>query len=239
MGGHAAQEERLTVQRWPISYNRFGFILLGWAALFLLNACATETSDHDGRLGDFVEELIYGGPFDAAIPQARGVWRWTGEITVAVQGPGSGTYQDTILDRTRSMARLAGLAVRPADEGEAATFVVRLSTETNFEVRREFVRCYANLDSKDGRIVSAQVVISLGNAKAPPPCMAHELMHAFGFGNHSAIVRSVLSPVHGETDLTPWDRLALRVLYDRRLKPGMSRNAARPVIDELIDEFLN
>ena len=48
----------------------------------------------------------------------------------------------------------------------------------------------------------------------------------FGFRYHSGIVRSILSPAHGEEDFTHWDELMLTTLYNDRLTPGSSRAEA-------------
>jgi len=51
-------------------------------------------------------------------------------------------------------------------------------------------------------------------------CFVHELGHGLGF-YHAHDYDSVMSYTYRRTDVTPLDVLMLRVLYDRRLKPGM------------------
>ena len=63
-------------------------------------------------------------------------------------------------------------------------------------------------------------------------------MHALGFRFHSGRLRSVLSPVHGERRFTEWDRLAIRALFDSRLRPGMPREEALPLLREILAELL-
>lgn len=217
-------------------FRRLVLGLFGLVAYFGLASCTTV--DPKPRLADFVEELIFGGAYDAGLVRAKRVRRWDGDIVFDVAGPDSETHRQAILEVSRTMAELSGLNFRPVEDGEEATLMVRLTDKSVFEFRDELFDCYTDVTSSRGRIVAAEVVIGMAGADSPRFCLAHELMHAFGFGNHSAIVRSSLSPMHDEPDLTPWDRLALLVLYDVRLKRGMPPSLARPVIDELIAEKL-
>jgi hypothetical protein len=75
-----------------------------------------------------------------------------------------------------------------------------------------------------------------GNLQA---CLSHEIMHAMGFLNHSPILPSTLSPLHAEQDFTLWDEVALRVLYDDRLRPGMTEDEAMPIARQIIRELRN
>ena len=78
----------------------------------------------------------------------------------------------------------------------------------DFLINREHVPCYARLNLDDHLITRAEVQISIAEPELIDHCLAHELMHVFGFRYHSGIVRSVLSPAHGNPELlTPWDEL--------------------------------
>lgn len=67
-------------------------------------------------------------------------------------------------------------------------------------------------------------------------CLAHEMMHVIGFVGHPHDSNSVLSYVYNNTDFTEIDRMIVRVLYDRRLKPGMRHlEAVAAARDALVD----
>jgi hypothetical protein len=79
-------------------------------------------------------------------------------------------------------------------------------------------------------------------------CLRHELMHALGFDNHwhgagvDAAMPSVLAPrdtADRVADFSPWDEVAIRALYDRRLAPGMPRHLALPLASRIVDELLD
>jgi hypothetical protein len=67
-------------------------------------------------------------------------------------------------------------------------------------------------------------------------CLAHEMMHVIGFVGHPHDSNSILSYVYNNTDFTEIDRMMVRVLYDRRLRPGMRHiQAIATARDVLVD----
>jgi len=67
-------------------------------------------------------------------------------------------------------------------------------------------------------------------------CIRHELAHVVGFGGHVSSVPSTLIHAGADPGLTAADRLALSILYDSRLRPGMTSAEARPVVAAIIRE---
>jgi len=208
----------------------------GLLAFALLVGCsAPEVPDE--RLVRFVDELTFGGPFDAHHEQDKRVARWSGDLRVAITGPGAEDYREPLAGHVASMAALSGLEAQMLAEGdEDANVVVELVEELDFLINREYVNCYAHLQGRGNRFEEATVYIGVAQSEGFQKCVVHELMHVFGFRYHSGIIRSVLSPVHGEAELTEWDALALRVLFDSRLEVGAPRNRALPIIQRVIRE---
>lgn len=67
-------------------------------------------------------------------------------------------------------------------------------------------------------------------------CLAHEMMHVIGFVGHPHDSNSVLSYVYNNTDFTEIDRMVVRVLYDKRVKPGLRHIEAIAIArDALVD----
>ncbi len=205
-------------------------------AIVVLAGC-TGPEVRDERLVRFVDELVFGGPFDAHHKQDKRVTRWSGDMRVAITGPGAEDHGERLAGHVASMAALSGLDARMVAAGEDdANVVVKLIDERDFLVNREHVDCYAHLQGQGNRIDKATVYIGTAKAGGFQDCVAHELMHVFGFRYHSGIVRSVMSPAHGEHELTEWDKLAFRVLYDPRLEVGAPRDQALPTIRQIIRE---
>jgi hypothetical protein len=72
-------------------------------------------------------------------------------------------------------------------------------------------------------------------------CIGHEAIHAIGLSGHpwSPDIPSVMIK-YGEAshDMTPWDELVVRALYDPRLKIGMTQEEAAPIVRRIMAERL-
>ena len=69
-------------------------------------------------------------------------------------------------------------------------------------------------------------------------CAYHELLHAFGLSNHDQRnVWTTLNQNRMVGYLTAYDRDLLGILYDRRVRPGMSPAAARRVLPRVIRDL--
>ena len=72
------------------------------------------------------------------------------------------------------------------------------------------------------------------------------MMHAIGFDNHwtgelatpnrPSVLAMRYDPARTAA-FSPWDLLAIRVLYDPRLKPGMDRRTAMALAHSIINEL--
>lgn len=67
---------------------------------------------------------------------------------------------------------------------------------------------------------------------------AHELLHAVGFPGHAQGFDSISSYRNQPRSYTAWDELFMRVLYDKRLTPGMPRLFALPIACRVMHEML-
>lgn len=70
-------------------------------------------------------------------------------------------------------------------------------------------------------------------------CLHEEVTQGLGLPNDSPQARpSIYNDDQEFALLTPMDELMLRMLYDQRLKPGMSIAQARPIIDQLAEDLV-
>ena len=64
-------------------------------------------------------------------------------------------------------------------------------------------------------------------------------MHGLGMGYHSEMVHpTITSGARDNFELSVNDKIALRTLYDDRIKPDMGRPHALPVAREIITELV-
>ncbi len=70
-------------------------------------------------------------------------------------------------------------------------------------------------------------------------CIEEELAQAMGLLNDDENVRpSIFNDDQEFALLTRHDELLLRILYDRRLAPGMSPETAMPIVDQIVAELM-
>ena len=144
-----------------------------------------------------------------------------------------------------------------------ADIVVRIS-EPNFAQRDPILATVAELaeligrpitvlDPKDLRTPASVIVIFNSNGicrvgtKQPHGaifvqigaggCVAEELYQALALDNEACIVESILCG-GGAGSYTAADKILLRTAYDTRLKHGMNRKLALPIVREIIAELM-
>ena len=70
-------------------------------------------------------------------------------------------------------------------------------------------------------------------------CIAEELTQALGLADDSNIVRdSIFNDASARLRIAPWDALMVRILYDPRLRPGMHKSEAMPIVRRIIAEHM-
>ena len=183
----------------------------------------------------------------------RGIRRFNGDVRVLVTSSGS-------VDRTAAMEKviaeyggvLPQLNVTTATNENDADLTVHLIDEKNFasalidafgeDTARAFVKktdpqCMTSVKSRgDGAIVRAVsfVIVDKGD-RVFFDCAYHEILHAFGLSNHDqGNPWTTLNQTRIVGYLSLYDRALLTLLYDQRIKGGMSRNEVSRLLPKLI-----
>ena len=216
------------------------------APLFLL-ACAIASSgdrELDQAVRHFNEITFDIAPahdlrFDDGVRSAS-VLKWDGPVTASIFGAAADLSVEDARATLSDIAGITGQHVAWLPNGRKdANLRIHFTGERDFVINaNEIAGCYAGTNSSEGRLVEADVYIGLETDGSIADCMTHELMHAFGFHGHAQRPTSVLSGFAPTDDLTPWDRLALKTLYDPQLLPGMPRDKALPLARDIIERLL-
>ena len=133
----------------------------------------------------------------------------------------------------------ADLVVHLIDEGKFRTALVDAFGAGVAEtfVRRTDPQCMTSVKSRgDGVILrSVSFVIADQGDKVFLDCAYHEMLHALGLSNHDqSNPWTTLNQRRVVGYLTVYDRTLLTLLYDPRLRPGMTRTEVRRVLPNLI-----
>jgi hypothetical protein len=185
-----------------------------------------------------------------------GIRRFDHPIKARVIGGGS-------VDRSNTMSRIVaeyarevpGLALSVAPSAAQAEIELRLIDEKDFQsalqaafgdkIANTFVvrtdpQCMTSVKSTaDGKIVhSVSFIIVDKGDDVFLDCAYHELLHAFGLSNHDQHNPwTTLNQKRMVGYLTVYDRSLLTLLYDPRIRPGMTERQARAVLPGAIADL--
>jgi hypothetical protein len=180
--------------------------------------------------------------------QLSRIHRFDKPVTVHVISTGSVDRTESYRGILEEFAReFPNLQLKLTDDAYSAGLVVRLIDERNFETAlraafgettaREFVRktdaqCMTAVKSEaEGGIIRADTFLIVDQGDGVFfNCAYHEMLHALGLPNHDQ--RNPWTALNQDRlvgYLAAYDRALLRILYDPRIRSGMTRMQARQV----------
>lgn len=201
---------------------------------------------------------------DASVPASEANWqpnalmRWEGPLNYRLVGSAV-TEEDRaeVSQLMRLISRLTGLEVTEADRD--LNFLILITTpperqfyaeqlgqlnpalESTFDFwrRTSSVICVANnlfSSSDSNRIVAGLVAIgSETTGLLRKACLHEEIVQALGLANdHPEVRPSIFNDDSEFALLTEHDEYLLRILYDRRLRPGMTADEATPLVRRIV-----
>ncbi|MGB8185515.1 MAG: DUF2927 domain-containing protein, partial [Pseudolabrys sp.] len=185
-----------------------------------------------------------------------GIRRFDRPIRARVIGGGTVDRSDAISRVIAEYARaVPSLALSLAPSTGPAEIELRLIDEKDFQsalqaafgdkIARAFVartdpQCMTSVKSTaDGRIVhSVSFIIVDKGDDVFLDCAYHELLHAFGLSNHDQHNPwTTLNQKRMVGYLSVYDRSLLTLLYDPRVRPGMTMRRARAVLPAAIADL--
>jgi len=204
---------------------------------------------------------------DASVPASEANWapnplmRWDGPLNYRLLGAAV-TEEDRAEVRRlmRTITRLTGLEITeaqtdlnflilittPAERDHFAEQLGQLNpalqSTFDFWRRTSSVICVANnlfSGSDSNRIVAGLVAIgSETTGLLRKACLNEEIVQALGLANDHPDVRpSIFNDDSEFALLTEHDEYLLRILYDPRLRPGMTTTEAMPIVRQIVNEF--
>jgi Protein of unknown function (DUF2927) len=187
--------------------------------------------------------------------KGRGIRKFAHAVRAAVIHGGSidrtAAMHHVLQDYAQAVPGLQLTLVRTSD----ADIEVRLIDEKDFgaalvkafgpAVAKEFVartdpQCMTSVKSEpSGEIVHSVTFVIIDKGEDVfRDCAYHELLHAFGLSNHDQHNSwTTLNQGRMVGYLTVYDRDLLKILYDSRIKPGMSKKRVRKRLPAIIDDL--
>jgi len=214
------------------------FFLLTAAASALAGCAASPNEVPPDRLTRFFDELAYGNP---AAPEGvtKALVRWNRKSLVyAVEGDHSAAEDQRIVLTMQRFQTITGITLTRSDTVKNAQITIAFAKGPLPAVHDELAACYTHSIYNGSGLQLSQVFIGTERPGTLGSCLDHELMHAFGFGHHSVVAPSVMSPFRSRDTLTPVDEAALRTLYDPRLHIGMIQGQTDRVVADVFSEHV-
>lgn len=169
--------------------------------------------------------------------------RWGGSpIRVRLTGHVQDRFRVEVERQLAELRALSGLSIELAgngSEGLPPAMTVEFSNSrggTSFDPEAP---CRTLIWETRYVIRRVQIYITPYPDEVRRHCIAEELTQALGLADDSRIIRdSIFNDASARQRLAPWDALMVRVLYDARLRPGMHRSEALPIVRRIIAEHL-
>lgn len=185
-----------------------------------------------------------------------------------IHGPSSGedvVAEDTanVESYARRLSRLTGVSIAPA-KGRANMILLFLNRDEQRTIgprlmelmpglgkevideivnspRNTFCAAYALANQDRPQSYSAAIILIKGEHRklGRLSCIHEEMAQSMGLANDSPTARpSIFNDDEEFALLTYHDELLLRILYDPRLKPGMTPDQARPIVRRIANELI-
>ncbi len=202
------------------------------------------------------DSTLPGSP-DNSLPNP--LQRWEGPIRYTIGGSAATAADRAEIARLmKRISRLTGVDIARSDDA-GANFLILITTpeerdhvsadlalsspafaETfDFWRRTPEVICVADnlLSGRHASVITAGLVV-IGSETGPllrRACIHEEVTQAMGLANDSPTARPSIFNDDGEFALlTVHDEYLLRILYDPRLRPGMSAEEAMPIVRRIV-----
>jgi hypothetical protein len=187
----------------------------------------------------------------------KGLAKWDGPVTVSLDSAALQDYRPFLTEYLQRLRNEAGIDIQVADSGAGAISVITAPAD---QMRRSFSTAYClvtpgridfgdliNLLARPDEIdwtlietIKAATVFSPSDASPYQvrACLMEEVAQALGPGNDIFYLADTIFNDDGaHVRPTSFDMLALRVLYDPALRPGMTLDEAKPIVRDLLNKF--
>jgi Protein of unknown function (DUF2927) len=197
-------------------------------------------------------EIVFGSEFVGEDSDV--VRKWTAPLRVAIYAKDPGRYRMLVEPVLQQLGELTGLDIQLVDQSAPAqnAYILILGREQFYAYAETHLSAGKNprtnsyLDcfgifaaARSGAISELTAVIPEFVSEATKrSCVIEEIAQALGLPNDSFSVRpSIFNDDDAYQDLTWQDELFLRVLYDARVRPGMTRAEFEPLARRIVDEL--
>jgi hypothetical protein len=255
----------LTQQRRKMANHIYGWskrwlLTLGLLCAQTLPAAHAAQPEPWQSPGYLLKSFIEIAMFNEYSEQPTPIRKWTGPINYFfVHRVGNQALHEKLARmHIEQLAEITGLRIEPAPTRQAANLWIIFSTEA--QLRNELLQDFGIRSTQqreilfrrsvclghftlahDASIARAAVIIPVDRARAHAKlvdCIVEEITQILGLPNDSEkVFPSIFNDKSVDSLLSGLDYLLLKMLYDPRIRPGMTLLEAAPVLKTITHEF--
>ena len=239
----------------PVSWVA-GRLAIGLAAVIALSATQPASRAEDtlsnAQVVDNLMEIVFGSEFvgeDSTV-----VRKWTAPLRIAIYAKEPQRYRALVEPVLKQLHGLTGLEIQLVDQAasDQNAYILILGREQFYAYAQShlnpgknprtntYLDCFGIFAADRGGVINelTAVIPDLASDATKRACVIEEVTQALGLPNDSFTVKpSIFNDDDEYQDLTWQDELFLRVLYDKRVQPGMTRAAFEPLARRIVDEL--
>ncbi len=191
--------------------------------------------------------VVFGAEYTGAFSDSSYLKKFAGPVRVRIENPAEIDRAAEVRAFLRQLARqVRGLDIAEARRGESANFVVHVVDRADYlrvgrEVyHRPFGRIPGNCIvrasyGRSGITRADAIIVSDEGDRLFRRCLIEEVLQGLGpLNEYADAPQSVFNDTSKLTSFTAYDRVLLNMLYDDRLEPGMTREAAEPLLPAIL-----
>jgi hypothetical protein len=233
--------------------GRFAFALAVVVALSApQSARCADDSLSNAQVVDNLMEIVFGSEFIGE--DSNTVRKWTVPLRIAIYAKEPERYDALVEPVLQQLRGLTGLDIRLVDRASPTqnAYILILGREQFYAYAEShlspgknprtntYLDCFGVFAADRGGAINelTAVIPESASEATKRSCVIEEVTQALGLPNDSFTVKpSIFNDDDEYQDLTWQDELFLRVLYDARVRPGMTRaefeSLAKVIVDEL------
>ncbi len=172
--------------------------------------------------------------------------RWRGPIVARLHGAKAKTYKRDVQALFKELSNLTGQQFRivAPNTTRPVNFDIRFVTQADVTARtgKAGFRCWGTMKGSRSKaaITYGEVLINTDTAFRAKHCIVEEITQLMGLPNDTPIIAdSIFNEASKRTSLSLADKVLIRTLYDKRLKPGMSAKQAMPIVKNVVGALRN
>jgi len=174
-------------------------------------------------------------------PEAKPLIKWRGPIVYSPSGTLTRDQVTKFFNLMKQIERLTQLEMRMANKNEKANLIIHFISQKALAKKvAKGINCYGKISAKKTyEITRGRAYIPSDRPDKTDHCLVEETVQLFGLTNDSPIIEnSMFNEKSTRTSLSVSDQILLKALYDPRLKTGMTKEQAKPLVRQVIGEIV-